>query len=150
MSRNKTLGYREYWEPHPDLNPILAEKAHKAIARLPLSHLMHPVGGKIFSAPKTAFDRLQNYAMSRDFCIVVKGSDWDKTKTQVMRVRWLCIYHKLKTANKRGLEKYVTYDSEGNISSERKREHTKIIDKRYNWGMKVSYKAISPSFTTKE
>ena len=41
MSRNETLGYREYWEPHPDLDPILAEEAHKAIARLPLSHLIH-------------------------------------------------------------------------------------------------------------
>ena len=46
MSRNETLGYREYWEPHPDLNPILAEEAYKAIARLPLSHLIHPVDGK--------------------------------------------------------------------------------------------------------
>jgi hypothetical protein len=87
MSRNETLGYRDYWEPHPDLNPILAEEVHKAIARLPLSHLMHPVGGEIFSGPEAAFDRLQNYAMSRGFRIVVKGSDWNKTKTQVMRVR---------------------------------------------------------------
>jgi hypothetical protein len=75
MSRNETFGYREYWEPHPDLNPILAEEAYKAIARLPLSYLMHSVGGKIFNALEAAFDRLQNYAMSRGFCIVVKGSD---------------------------------------------------------------------------
>jgi hypothetical protein len=129
MSRNETLGYREYWEPHPDLNPILAEEAYKAIARLPLSHLMHPVGGEIFSGPEAAFDRLQNYAMSRGFCIVVKCSNWNKTKTQVMRVRWLCIHHNLETANKRGLEEYITYDSKSNISSERKREHTKIMGK---------------------
>jgi hypothetical protein len=58
MSRNETLGYRDYWEPHPDLNPILAEEAHKVIARLPLSYLMHPVGGEIFSVLEAAFDRL--------------------------------------------------------------------------------------------
>jgi hypothetical protein len=56
MSRNETLGYREYWEPHPDLDPILAEEAHKAIARLPLSHLIHPVDGEIFSAPEAALE----------------------------------------------------------------------------------------------
>jgi hypothetical protein len=46
-----------------------------------------------------------------------------------MRVRWLYIYYNLETANKRGLKKYVTYNSENNISSERKRKHTKIISK---------------------
>jgi hypothetical protein len=56
MSRNETLGYREYWEPHPDLDPILAEEAHKAIARLRLSHLIHPVDGEIFSAPEAALE----------------------------------------------------------------------------------------------
>jgi hypothetical protein len=56
MSRNETLGYREYWEPHPDLDPILAEEAHKAIARLPLSHLIHPVDGEIFSVPEAALE----------------------------------------------------------------------------------------------
>jgi hypothetical protein len=94
-----------------------------------LSHLMYPVGGKIFSGPEAAFDRLQNYTMSCGFYIVIKSSDWNKTKTQFMRVRWLCIYHNLETANKRGLKEYVIYNSEGNISSERKREYTKIIDK---------------------
>jgi hypothetical protein len=71
-------------------------------------------------------------------------------KTQVMRVRWLCIYHNLEIANKRGLEEYVIYDSEGNINSERKREYTKIIGKGCKWGMGINYKAISPSSITKE
>jgi hypothetical protein len=38
------------------LDPILAEKTHKAIARLLLSHLIHPVDGKIFSAPEAALE----------------------------------------------------------------------------------------------
>ena len=67
-----------------------------------------------------------------------------------MRVRWLCIYHNLKIANKRGFEKYIIYDSEGNISNERKREHTKIMSKKYNWEMEINYKTISPNFITKE
>jgi hypothetical protein len=88
--------------------------------------------------------------MSRSFCIVARSSDRNKEKTQIVRVRWQCIYYNLETANKRGLEKHVTYNSEGKISSERKRENTKIMGKGYNWGMGVSYKAISASFITKE
>jgi hypothetical protein len=132
------------------LDPTLAKEAHKAIARLPLSHLIHPVNGEIFSAPEAAFNRLQNYAMSRGFCIVARSSDRNKEKTQIVRVRWQCIYHSLETANKRGLEKHVTYNSESKISSERKRENTKIMDKGYNWGIGISYKTISTGFTTKE
>jgi hypothetical protein len=48
-----------------------------------------------------------------------------------MKIRWLYIHHNLETANKRGLKKYVIYNSESNISSERKRKHTKIIGKKY-------------------
>jgi hypothetical protein len=129
MSRNETLGYREYWEPHPNLDPILAEETHKTIARLPLSHLIHPVDGKIFSAPEAAFDRLQNYAMSRNFCVVNRGSDRNKAKTEVYKIRWQCIHHSLETANKRRLEKHVTRDLKDKISSERKRKNTKIIGK---------------------
>jgi hypothetical protein len=129
MSRNKTLGYREYWEPYPDLDPILAEEAYKAIARLLLSYLIHPVDSEIFSVPEAAFDRLQNYAMSRGFCIVHRNTDRNKAKTEIYRVRWQCIHYSLQIANKRGLEKYVTYNSESKISSERKRENTKIMSR---------------------
>jgi hypothetical protein len=87
ISRNKTLGYRNYWKPYLNLNPIFIKKAHKAIARLSLSHFMYLVGGEIFSAPETAFDRLQNYAMFYGFRIVVKALNWNKTKTQVMKIR---------------------------------------------------------------
>jgi hypothetical protein len=54
MSRNETLGYRDYWEPHFNLDPIFAEKTYKIIARLSLSHLIYPVDGKIFSVPEAA------------------------------------------------------------------------------------------------
>ncbi len=87
MSRNETLGYKEYQEPYPDLDPILAEEAYKVIARLPLFYLIHPVDGEIFSVSETAFDRLQNYIISRDFYIVNRGSDRNKTKTEVYKVR---------------------------------------------------------------
>jgi hypothetical protein len=67
-----------------------------------------------------------------------------------MRVRWLYIYYNLETANKRGLKESIIYDSESNINSERKREHTKIMGKECKWRMGVSYKAISPNSITKE
>jgi hypothetical protein len=150
MSRNETLGHREYWEPHPNLDPILAEEAYKAIARLPMSYLIHLVDGEIFSAPEAAFDRLQNYAMSRGFCVVHRSTDRNKAKTEIYRVRWQCIHYSLETANKRGLEEHVIYNSECEISSERKRENTKIMSRECKWGMEVRYKAISPISTTKE
>ena len=150
MSRNETLGHREYWEPQPDLNPILAEEAHKAIARLPMSHLIHPVDGEIFSAPEAAFDRLQNYAISRGFYIVHRNTDKNKAKTEIYKVRWQYIHHNLETANKRGLKEHVIYNSENKISSERKRENTKIINKKCNWEIGVSYKVISANSTTKK
>jgi len=84
MSRNEVLGYREYWEPHPDLDPALAEEAHTAIARLPLPHLIHPVEGEIFNAPEHAYDCLQDYAMSCSFCIMQRSKDKDPNKTQVV------------------------------------------------------------------
>jgi hypothetical protein len=115
-----------------------------------LSYLIYPVDGEIFSAPEAAFDRLQNYAMSRGFCVVNRGSDRNKAKTEVYRVRWQCIYHSLETANKRGLKKHVTRDLEDKISSERKRENTKIMGKGCRWGMGVTYKAISRGSATKE
>jgi hypothetical protein len=98
---------------------------------LSLSHLIHPVDGEIFSAPEAAFDRLQNYAMSRGFYVVYRSTDKNKAKTEIYRVRWQYIYYSLETANKRGLKKHVIYDFEGEISSERKRENTKIINKGY-------------------
>jgi hypothetical protein len=58
MSRNETLGHKEYWEPYPDLDPALTEETQKAIARLSPSYLIYPVAGKIFNAHEQAFDRL--------------------------------------------------------------------------------------------
>jgi hypothetical protein len=70
--------------------------------------------------------------MSRGFYIVARNSDRNKEITQIVRIRWQYIYHHLETANKRGLEKHIIYDSESKISSERKRENTKIMNKEYN------------------
>jgi hypothetical protein len=115
-----------------------------------MSHLIHPVDGEIFSTPETAFDRLQNYVMSRGFYVVHRSTDKNKAKTEIYKIRWQYIHHSLETANKRGLKKHITYDSKGEISSERKRENTKIISKKYKWGMGVRYKAILPISATKE
>ena len=48
MSHNETLSYRDYWEPHLDLDPTLAKEAHTATTRWPLSHLIRPVDSEIF------------------------------------------------------------------------------------------------------
>jgi hypothetical protein len=50
MSANASTSPVKYWEPHPDLDPALAEEAHKAIARLSPSHFIHPVAGEVFDA----------------------------------------------------------------------------------------------------
>jgi hypothetical protein len=87
ISRNKILGYKEYWKSYPNLNPILAEEAYKVIARLPLSYLIYPVDSEIFSASEAAFDQLQNYIISHSFCIVHRSTDRNKAKTEIYRVR---------------------------------------------------------------
>jgi hypothetical protein len=86
--------------------------------------------------------------MSRSFYVVYRSTDRNKAKTEIYRVRWQCI-HSLETANKRGLEEHIIYNSKGEISSERKRENTKIINKECKWEMGVRYKAISPIFASR-
>jgi hypothetical protein len=88
--------------------------------------------------------------MSRGFCVVNRGSDRNKAKTEVYRVRWQYIHHSLETANKRGLKKHVTRDLKDKINSERKRENTKIMSKGCRWGIGITYKAISRGSATKE
>jgi hypothetical protein len=87
--------------------------------------------------------------MSRGFYIVVKNKDRN-SKPYVERVRWRYIYYIVNTANNRGLKEHIFYDFEGKISTERKRENTKIMGKKCNWRMEITYKVISRDFITKE
>lgn len=81
-----------------------------------------PVIGEVFANKREGEARLQLYALIIGFDVVVKGGGNAATPGVVFR----CIHHSKATKNSRGLKDRVEHDLKGNITSQRKREGTKV------------------------
>ena len=87
----------------------------RAIARLPIDFLGFPVTGEVFGSKAECKARLQGFALSQGFAVVVSKSSQDGTP----RAEFLYIYHGTVTRNHHELEDEVEKDSEDNITSKR-------------------------------
>jgi len=88
--------------------------------------LFPPQQGEFFDNPKAYLRRLQGYALSQGFTVVI-------TSSEKARAQFACIHHSAETRNWRGLEEYIKRDAEGNILSSRKREDTAANAKDCTW-----------------
>jgi hypothetical protein len=119
------------WTPHPRLDAALLPQLRKIIDRIPPAHLANPEAHEVYNSPEEALQRLQNYAFSQGFAVVIAS----RPKTPP-RCRFACIHHGKETRNTRQLDDHV--EEGGN----RTRELTKIKGKDCNWEVYVSYKSI--------
>lgn len=91
--------------------------------------------GELFDNPKAYLRRLQGYALSQGFAVVI-------TSSKKARAQFTCIHHGARTRNWRGLEEYINRDAEGNILSSRKREDTAANTKDCTWKMYWSVRYV--------
>jgi hypothetical protein len=80
--------------------------------------LLAPSKGEVFDSFKRCFQRIQLFAVSQGFAVVIRGQGSEETPSR----RYQCIHHDEETQDWRGLLKKVKKDSEGKIISSRKRE----------------------------
>ena len=85
------------WTPSPALDPSLAPAVQKFIDRMPPAHLNPPTNGERFEVPEEAMERLQDYAFSQGFVVVIGpcGQQGNPRKT------YRCIHHGTETRNEK-------------------------------------------------
>lgn len=120
--------------------PIGCVTHHRVIVErhvnaLPALWRQEPVVGEVFDTRKDTESRLQLWALIAGFDVVCKGGGSSKVPGGVYR----CIHHGKETRNGRGLEHRVTRDLEGNITSQRKREGTKVHQTDCDWRVNLAF-----------
>ena len=109
----------------------------RAIAALPIDFLRFLITREVFGFKAEYKTRLQGFALSQGFAVVIGKSSQDGTP----RAEYLCIHHGIVTRNHRKLEDKVVKDSEDNITSKRQRDNTQVIQKLdCGWRGIVSYR----------
>jgi hypothetical protein len=117
------------------INEDLSAAIAKVLATIPPAHLIDPVDNELYVSAEAEFDRLQDYAFSKGFCVVVESSTLtDAAKNKSLRLA--CIYHKIATRNTPKL------DNEVGEGSNRTQQHTMTKAKDCQWYMFISYKRI--------
>jgi hypothetical protein len=114
----------------------------RLVAAIPAPWLVAPISGEVFDSKDMCRKRLQAYALTQGFAVVVRKSDKD-------RIILHCVHHGIETRNDRGLEPWVERDAEGKIVSQRQRD-TYCKKKDCLWLYYCSFKAISKETDTRE
>jgi len=119
------------WTPPTNLPAHVLAPIQQVIDRIPPAHLLDPQPGKILH-PDEAYNRLQDYAFSKGFCIVTASRNAANTY-----VRYKCIHHGKETRNWRKLEEHASKETN------REKEFTNIHARGCPWQMYVSYKGVT-------
>ncbi len=122
------------WQPHLNLDLSLIPIIQRAIDRISPAHLEPPADGELFDISNEAYERLQNYAFSQGFQIVIGFCE-------VGRKNYSCIHHKADTKNYRKLDDHASKDG----STNRKQKLTKIKAKDCKWRCFISYRSLDRS-----
>ena len=122
------------WQSHSNLNLSLIPIIQRAIDRIPSTHLESSADGELFDISNEAYERLQNYAFSQRFQIVIEFCEVD-------RKNYSCIHHKI------DIKKYWKLDDHTNKdeSTNRKQKLTKIKVKNCKWHCFISYRSLDHS-----
>ncbi|KAI9767341.1 MAG: hypothetical protein M1840_005750 [Geoglossum simile] len=118
------------WISLPGLPDFIIASIREAIEKIPSQHFLSPQVGKVLN-PNEAYERLQNFAFSQGFCIVITSQDKANTN-----IRYICIYHSNSTRNWCKLDEHRT--EEGN----RQKEYINIRARGCPWQVYISYKGI--------
>ncbi len=89
------------WQPHPNLNPSLIFIVQRAIDRILSAHLESPADDELFDISSETYERLQNYAFSQRFQIIIEFCEVD-------RRNYSCIHHKIDIKNYQKLNDHLT------------------------------------------
>ncbi len=119
------------WQPHRNLNPSLIPVVQRAIDRIPSAHLESPAEGELFDISSETYERLQNYAFSQRFQIVIEFCEKD-------RRNYSCIHHKADIKNYRKLDDHASKDDSMNC----KQKLIKIKVKDCKWCCFISYQSL--------
>jgi hypothetical protein len=119
------------WTPPSDLPDFIVAPIRDAIERMPARHLLPPQAGEVLTLDQ-AYNRLQDYAFSQGFCIVITSHDRANTY-----IRYACIHHGHDTRNWHQLDEHKV--EEGN----RQKEYTNIRARGCPWQVYMSYKGVS-------
>ncbi len=103
------------WQSHPNLNPSLILIVQRAIDRIFSTHLESSADDELFDISSETYERLQNYAFSQRFQIVIEFCE-------VNRRNYSCIDHKIDIKNYQKLNDHASKDE----SMNRKQKLTKI------------------------
>jgi hypothetical protein len=110
------------WHAKPGCPAHHRAAVERIVNSLPLSYLSPPVSGEIFDSLDDCNSRLRGFALAEGFDIVKHGGGTKKVPVS----RYKCIFHGTDSRNYRKLKDYVEKDSEGKITSRRKRDATSV------------------------
>jgi hypothetical protein len=109
---------------HPLCPPHLRTIVEEAVESCDSAWLLPPQYGEIFQTAKECLRRLQSYALSHGFTVIILTSK--STRTQ-----FACIHSGTETRNWRNLEDHLIKDEEDTVVSKRKRDETSSNAKSY-------------------
>jgi hypothetical protein len=95
----------------------------RAITTLAPGFLEYPVTGEVFQSKVACKTRLQAFALSQGFAVVISKSNKDGT----LFIEFLYVYYGTQSRNDRKLKKEIERDPKGNITSRRQRSNTQMI-----------------------
>ncbi len=119
------------WQSHLNLNSSLILIIQRAIDRILSIHLESSADDELFDISSKTYERLQNYAFSQRFQIVIEFCEVD-------RRNYSCIHHKIDIKNYWKLDDYASKDE----SMNRKQKLTKIKVKHCKWRCFISYQSV--------
>jgi hypothetical protein len=105
---------------------------------LPPSYLLPPLSGELFDSLEDCNRRLRGYAFAEGFDVVRKGGGTKANPSY----RFKCLFHGSNTQNNRKLEDRVELDSEGKISSKRRRDATNVRQLQCPWSALCSFRSL--------
>jgi hypothetical protein len=110
------------WSAKPGCAQHHRAAVERLVNSLPQFYLLQPVSGEVFESLEDCNRRLRGYALAEGFNIVRHGGGIKALPSY----RFRCIFHGSNTQNNRKLEEYMEWDSEGKISSKRRRKTTNV------------------------
>ena len=116
MAQSLVYTVEKPWLPHANCPSDIAPILEKAVQAFPPHFLLEPAKGEVFQSAQDCLKRLQGFALSAGFAVVVRSAS---LKGSAPRFRYCCIHHGLEIRNTRNLEENVVYNSENEVISRR-------------------------------
>lgn len=82
------LHAKSLWTPHPALPVELRPPVMKFVQELPELHFEEPIDGEQYLWSKDILDRLQDFAFTKGFAVVILSGSQNKG-----RMRFGCVHH---------------------------------------------------------